>query len=142
MDFLPRNNVLQWRPRRPRTAQGQEYRLWSMRRENAQIDCEIEDLGEFGWSVMFRINGQWSVSCRHQSWASAIAAADEKHDDLEAAGWLPLPTAVSGIAPPLVIAVSRAPRRAGRAGAKGLLEAIHPMEYHPCGGDAPSQGTG
>jgi hypothetical protein len=88
---MARNNILMWRPRAPKAnAKASNYRLWSMHKQFARIDCEIRDCAEHGWSVVFHFNSQWFSSHRFATWAEAIAAADDKHAELERAGWTPV----------------------------------------------------
>jgi hypothetical protein len=83
-----KNNILPFRPKQ--TAKSPlrvNAPLWSMRKDAAQIDCTIHDCGSYGWKAVFLINGDWFFSCRFDSWAAAIIAADKKHAELEQSGW-------------------------------------------------------
>ena len=83
-----RNNVLRWRPRRPKgDTQAAEYPLWSMHKQQWRIDCQLQGGGRDHWKAVFFINGCWLFSCRFRSWALAVSAADDKHADLVASGW-------------------------------------------------------
>src|SRR5689334_10694951 len=83
-----RQNILKWRPRKAGTALSPaEYPLWSMCKDESRIDCTIQDTAGQGWSVVFFFNQEWFSSHRFATWAEAIAAADDKHAELERNSW-------------------------------------------------------
>jgi hypothetical protein len=83
-----KNNILLFRPKQAaKTPLRVNAPLWSMRKDAARIDCTIHDCGSYGWKAVFLINGDWFFSCRFESWAAAIIAADKKHAELEQSGW-------------------------------------------------------
>jgi hypothetical protein len=83
-----RDTILPWRPRTaPANAPASDSTLWSMHKGTSQIECRIRDQGRHGWRLVFLINGEWYFSCQFEAWTLAIAAADDKHAELERSGW-------------------------------------------------------
>jgi hypothetical protein len=72
--------------------------VWSMRKLTWQIDCSLQDCGAAGWKVLFHLNGEWFFGCRFPTWASAIAAAEDKQSELvRMGGWTPNSAASAGV---------------------------------------------
>jgi len=67
-----------------------------MHKQHARIDCSVHDCAEKRWKLVLLINREWSVTCPFVNWADVISAADDKHAELEQAGWTPM-AAVEGV---------------------------------------------
>ena len=65
-----------------------ERPLWSMRKGHFQIDCRIRSEGaNERWALLIAQDTRW-LWCRwFETWADAVAAADDKHALLEKRGW-------------------------------------------------------
>lgn len=89
METPVRNNILKFRPRpTPRKPRMGTYPLWSMRKHACRIDCSIVNVAAEGWNVVFQFNALWFSNHRFETWEEAIAAADDKHAELERSGWI------------------------------------------------------
>jgi hypothetical protein len=60
-----------------------------MRKQDSCIQCILQDCPDSRWRVRFVVNGESSFSLLLDSWAQAVAAADDKHAELEQSGWTP-----------------------------------------------------
>jgi hypothetical protein len=61
--------------------------VWSMRKDNEQIDCAFLGHGEWGWEMQLLRNGEWFYGRRRTLRAEAQAEADDKRDELKRDGW-------------------------------------------------------
>jgi hypothetical protein len=64
--------------------------LWTLQKQQWQIDCVLQGSDAEGWSIRVLLNGQWFFNCCFNSWNEAIEAADEKHTELVTGGWGPI----------------------------------------------------
>lgn len=83
--------ILGWRPKRPRggTPTLDARPLWTVHKQQTQIECFLQGRSADGWNIRVLLNGQWFFCCRFTSWDEAIQTAGSKYAELRAGGWLP-----------------------------------------------------
>jgi len=66
-----------------------EY-VWTMVKQEWQIDCVVEDEGPARCAVRVLLNGQWFFRTHFTSRAQAVKSAEAKYDELWNDGWKPV----------------------------------------------------
>jgi len=61
--------------------------LWSLRRDERQITCELRSHGEYGWEAQLFRDGDFYAGRRFDLRAQAVAHAEQTRRDLERARW-------------------------------------------------------
>ena len=100
---MPRQNgvnesrVIAWAPKTiatPPVVRPSEY-LWTMVKQQWQIDCVVEEGGRLGWAIRVLINRRLFFRCEFPTWVAAVDAAEIKYTELFRAGWTPGPISAS-----------------------------------------------
>ena len=95
------HNVLPWRPKSTEAVASEPELLWTMHKQQWQIDCTLQNLGRNGWSVRVLLNGLAFHTRRFRTWADAIEGAEDKYVELVRAGWIPVPLGTDDLHGPL-----------------------------------------
>ena len=85
------HNVLTWRPKPTEPVLADPELLWTMLKQQWQIDCTLQNSGRNGWTVQVLLNGLMFFRGRFRSWADAIEGAEDKYAELVHGGWTPVP---------------------------------------------------
>jgi hypothetical protein len=82
------NNILPWRPKgHLPVAVLYPKLLWTVQKQQWQIDCILQGCDTEGWSVRVLLNGDWFFCCQFPSMKDAMEAADDKYTELLNGGW-------------------------------------------------------
>jgi len=85
------DNILPWRPKTQVQAVFSEPELlWTMHKQQWQIDCTLQNCGRIGWSIQVLLNGQPFFSHRFRMWEDAVGGAEDKYAELVRGGWTPV----------------------------------------------------
>jgi hypothetical protein len=87
---MERNNILAWRPKTASVDASEPELLWTMLKQQWQIECTLQNCGQSGWSVHVLLNGSSFFRCRFRSWEDAIEGAEDKFAELAGGGWTPV----------------------------------------------------
>ena len=93
------DNILAWRPRAATVETPKPELLWTMVKQQWQIDCTLQNCGRHGWSVHVLLNGYSFFRCRFGSWEDAIEGAEDKFAELVRGGWTPAAPIPNGCQP-------------------------------------------
>ena len=83
------HNVLTWRPKTEPVA-SEPRLLWTMHKQQWQIDCALQNCGRSGWSIQALLDGQPFFRCWFRSWTDAVECAEDKYAELVRGGWTPV----------------------------------------------------
>ena len=70
-----------------RIARRANERLWSLSKDDKQVDCELRRHGEYGVEIQFFYRGEFSHSRWFERREFAMAEADIRRSELEGDGW-------------------------------------------------------
>jgi hypothetical protein len=85
------DNILIWRPKGSAQPVAEPELLWTMVKQQWQIDCTLQHYGRNGWSLHLLLNGYSFFQTRFRSWEDAIEGAEDKYAELVRGGWDPVP---------------------------------------------------
>ncbi len=81
------------RPLAPTRQPKQAERVWSLRRNGHQVDCELRFHGEsYGWECQCLTDGELAYGRRFVLRALALEEAEAQRARLQQAGWAPVTT--------------------------------------------------
>jgi hypothetical protein len=91
------HNLLEWRPKTGEKAVVSDPDLlWTMLKNQWQIDCALQNCGKDGWSVQTLLDGQLFFQRRFRRWEDAVESAEDKYAELVRTGWSPVPLQAEG----------------------------------------------